>query len=131
MNLHQMARGLINAVNPYTVGQIKVCVGYEIVNFKQIPSYKEITSVSVQIQPISQETIAHIEGLNLQGIQASVYCNGHFSAINRPKGKGNDLFIYQGKTWLIAKVVEWWPDWCHFVVTEQLDETIKQIQSEQ
>lgn len=126
MNLNQIASTAINVVNPDEPAQIKVCNGYEIVNYKQIPSYSDIIEVTAQIQPISQDTIAHIEGLNLQGIQASVYCNGHFSSINRPKGKGNDLFILDGKTWLIAKVIEWWPDWCHFVVTEQLDETIKQ-----
>lgn len=126
MNLNQMASMAINTVNPDEVAQIKSCTGYEIVNYKQIPVYLDAVEVTAQIQPISQDTLAHIEGLNLQGIQASVYCNGHFSAINRPKGKGNDLFILDGKTWLIAKVIEWWPDWCHFVVTEQLDETIKQ-----
>lgn len=125
MNLNQIVSSAINVVNPDMKAQIKVCTGYEIVDFEQVPTYTNAVDVMAQIQPISQETLAHIEGLNLQGIQASVYCNGHFSSINRPKGKGNDLFILDGKTWLIVKVVEWWHDWCHFVITEQLDESIK------
>lgn len=122
MNLNQIVSSAINVVNPDERAQIKVCTGYEIVDFEQVPTYSNAVDVMAQVQPISQDTIAHLAGLNLQGIQASVYCNGHFSSINRPKGKGNDLFILDGKTWLIMKVVEWWPEWCHFVVNEQLED---------
>jgi hypothetical protein len=120
MNLHAMAGGAISIVNPFVPANIRVYSGYVTSSAGvRMPSYTEI-SVSVQIQPLSFTHLQHVDGLNITGIKKSAYVNGIFNGVNRPRGKGGDVIIVGGETWLIVQVLEEWPDWIKFCVALQV-----------
>ena len=59
---------------------------------------------------------------------------GQRGAINQPVNRlfgvqGGDLLVFPevdgapARTWLVADVVETWPDWCHVLATLQVDGT--------
>lgn len=119
MNLHGIVSGAIGAVNPFVPAQIKISTGSTTLpSGKREPSYS-VTDVSAQIQALSYEDLKHIDGLNIQGVVKTVYVNGNFNGVNRPRQQGGDLLVVNGEEWLIVKVVEEWPDWCHFVINLQ------------
>lgn len=121
MNLHGIVRGAINIVNRDSPGVMKVSLGTYTTDAAghRTPAYSE-QSVTVQMQPLSYTDLMKIDGLNLQGIKKKAYVNGNFEGVNRPKQKGGDMLIVNGETWLITQPLEEWPDWCSFVVTQQV-----------
>lgn len=63
----------------------------------------------------------HVDGLNIQGLAKSIHINGNFYSVNRALDKGGDLFIIDGRTWLVVEPLELWPDWCRLLVVLQVD----------
>jgi hypothetical protein len=78
-----------------------------------------------QIQPMSWRDLQQVEGLNLNGTRRKFYLRGVTDGVNRIKSKGGDLIIVASGvnigTWLIAQVLEQFPDWCSVAATEQND----------
>ena len=67
--------------------------------------------------------MVHLDGLNIQGIRRAIYLNGTVDGINRINRQGGDLIkIASGPnkgTWLVALVLEQFPDWAKCAVTLQ------------
>ena len=63
----------------------------------------------------------HVDGLNIQGLFKSIHVNGSFYSVNRTMDKGGDLFIIDGKTWLVIEPLELWADWSRLLVCLQVD----------
>jgi hypothetical protein len=89
---------------------------------------KTITmSVQAQVQALSGSDLLHTDGLNMQGVMRSVYMYGNAVGVVRADKLGGDILVFPeclngcNKNWLITKVVETWPDWCHVVVTLQVN----------
>lgn len=76
-----------------------------------------------QIQPMTWRDIQQLEGLNIEGVRWKIYLYGEVDGLVRPECKGGDLIIvasgrHQG-TWLVAQVLEQWPDWvCAAIVLQ-------------
>lgn len=124
MNLHQIASGQIAAVNPFVLGTVQVSVGSTVdADGTRIPTYNVVTGVSMQVQPMSWKDIQQVDGLNLQGTRCSIYINGVVNGLVRPANDGGDLIVLtdgpNAGTWLVAMVLEQWPDWCKVAVTLQ------------
>ncbi|EPG4624289.1 hypothetical protein KSS43_002572 [Citrobacter koseri] len=119
MNLHQIVRGAITTVNPDVPGVLKVNSGFTTApGGKRVQSYTDV-EVIVQMQSLSSTDLKQVDAINAQGILQSAYLNGNFNGINRPEQQGGDMLIVDGKTWLVVKVAELYPDWCHLIVNLQ------------
>ena len=124
MNLHGIVAGVIGAVNPLIPICVQVSNGNtENPNGTVTPAYLDPVTVLGQVQPVSWRDIQMMEGLNLQGIRWKVYLNGHIDGLVRKSNKGGDLVTIsvgpQTGTWLVALILEAWPDWTCAGITLQ------------
>lgn len=121
MNLHQLVRGAIGAVNPEVPLGLQVSTGYATDDAgKRTPSYAPSVTVLGQVQSLTFRDIMQLDGLNLQGTRRAIYLNGQVEGLVRPDNKGGDLITDpDGKVWLVALVLEAWADWCKVAVTLQ------------
>lgn len=76
--------------------------------------------VTAQIQALSFRDIAQMDGLNIEGTRRAIYFYGRIEGLVRPEGRGGDLVYFpDGTVWLVAIVLEQWPDWCKVAATLQ------------
>lgn len=123
MNLHAFVSPLIGVINPMIPITVQQSTGYAVdANYNQVPSYTALNATG-QVQPLSASDTRKLEGMNIQGVTQSVYLNGNFEGVFRVLGKGGDLLVFNGYTYLVNAVLERWPDWCKVGVTMQLDST--------
>jgi hypothetical protein len=122
MNLHSIVVGAVAAVNPQQTISIQVSKGATLgPDGKQTPNFMPAVSVSAQVQPLSTSDIQHVEAMNIQNIQKSIYINGHIHGLVRAKNKGGDLItLADGSIWIVNVVFESWDTgWCKVGVTMQ------------
>lgn len=127
MNLSGIVSGAIGTVNPAVSVTLRVSVGYNTQpDGTRTPNYADYANLSAQVQPMSGGDLSKTAGLNLQGIKRSVYLNGNVEGLDRQAVKGGDLIQMPNlpdfpgpTTWLVAAVLEHWPDWSKVVATLQ------------
>lgn len=121
MNLHRLIAGNIGAVNPFVLGIVQISIGSTTdTDGTRIPTYSTTTDVPMQVQALSFKDIQQVDGLNLQGTRRAIYIDGVINGLVRSTNKGGDLIILPDATvWLVAMVLEQWPDWCKVAVTLQ------------
>lgn len=125
MNLHGLASRMISAVNPMITAQISVSTGAGATqpSGKRVPTFAAPVTAQVQAQPMTYKDIQQTEGLNLQGTRISIYVHGRVDGLVRATNQGGDLIVITdgvyGGTWLVAMVLEQWPDWCKVAATLQ------------
>lgn len=123
MNLHKIANSGIRGVNPNIKAVVRRYAGEVIgTGRKPAPIYDPDEEITIQLQPLSKGDLQHVDGLNIQGLFKSIHVNGNFYSVNREMQKGGDLFIIDGKTWLVIEPLELWPDWSRLLVCQQVDE---------
>jgi hypothetical protein len=122
VNLHGIVSNAIGAINPNVNITIERSMGNTTsVNGRQVPQYAAPVTVLAQVQSLTFGDLSAIEGLNIQGVRRAVYINGRTDGIIRPDQKGGDLVtLADGTKWLNVHVLEYWPDWCKFVITRQM-----------
>jgi hypothetical protein len=121
MNLNAIVSGAISAVNPLIPLTIKVSTG-SITNAdgSRTPTYNVMNNVMGQMQALSYTDLMKLDGLNLSGERRKFYLNGQYDSLVRVDKKGGDLVITpDGNVWLIAIVLEYWPQWVSFAATLQ------------
>lgn len=122
MNFHGLVSGVVSAVNPLVPLTVKVNTGYTTDSTgKRTPTYAApLVNVPGQVQNLTYSDLKQIEGLNLQGIRRAIYINGRVDGLVREGNKGGDIITSpDGNVWLVAHVLEYWPDWCKVAVTLQ------------
>ena len=121
MNLHNIASGVISAVNPMQTWTIQASTGSTTSgDGRRVPTYADPLEVTCQAQSLQYNDIAQMDGLNVQGIKSKIYLNGHFNGAVRAQGKGGDLLTDPlGNVWLVVIVLETFPDWCSLGVVLQ------------
>jgi hypothetical protein len=77
-----------------------------------------------QVQPVTWRDIQQMEGLNLQGTRSKIYLYGRVDGLVRSLRKGGDLVVIatggvSDGTYLVAQVLEQYPDWCSAALTLQ------------
>lgn len=122
MNLHDMVRGAITSVNADTPGAVYVSTGNANVRGILTPQFKYIPA-NLQVQAKAHKGVSHERGLQYTSALFTIYAYGDFKDIERPQGKGGDVCHFGESWYYISQVLEWWPDWCSFEVTKQLDAT--------
>jgi hypothetical protein len=121
MNLHHIASHAISAVNEFVTAAIQVSTGYTTAgDGSRTPTYAPAVLVPVQIQALQYNDILQLNGLNIQGTRRAMYINGDYEGLVRSFQKGGDIiFLPDGTVWLVAIVLEHWPDWVKIAVTLQ------------
>lgn len=124
MNLHGLARGGVGAVNPFIDADFKSSTGYTTqADGIRVPTYAEPVTVSVQVQSLTYRDLMQVDGLNLNGTKRAIYLTGTANGVVRLTQAGGDIFtISSGPNagvWLVAMVLEQWPDWAKVAVTLQ------------
>lgn len=125
MNLHGIAGPIIATVNPKTVATLRVNSGIYTTapDGSRAPVYLPDAPVMAQVQPLTFRDIQQTDGLNLQGTRVGIYLDGELDGLVRSQGKGGDLVIIptgvHTGTYLVAMVLEQWPDWVKVAATLQ------------
>lgn len=123
MDLHGIAKGAVAAVNPQQRLSLQRSTGYTTnAAGRRTPSYAAPVVCYGQVQSLTYKDIQQINGLNLQGTRRAIYLEGHWDGLVRNESKGGDLITDgRGDVWLVALVLESWPDWTKVAVTLQID----------
>jgi hypothetical protein len=121
MNLHKVVSGTISAVNQNRRATLQISICYTTnPDGSRTPQYSNSIMVTAQIQALTTHDLRHLEGLNIQGSQRSIYLNGALNGAQRPSALGGDLItIYDGTLWLTTAILEQWPDWVRVAATYQ------------
>ncbi len=121
MNLNSRAHGAISAVNPRQRLTLQRSTGYTTAaDGSRAPSYAAPVDAYGQVQSLTFRDLQQIEGLNLQGTRRAIYLDGHWDGLVRSESKGGDLITDErGNVWLVAMVLEHWPQWSKVAVTLQ------------
>jgi hypothetical protein len=123
VNLHGIVAPIIAAVNPMTTATVKYSTGWtkDPETYEPVPTYDVVPGQRIQVQALTGDDLAQVQGLNLQGVVRAIYLYGDTQGVVRPSQKGGDLIIFNGQTWLTATVLETWPDWSKVAATLQMD----------
>jgi hypothetical protein len=121
VNLHHIASNAVSAVNPFVTAAIQASSGYTTSgDGSRVPSYAPAAMIPVQIQALQYQDILQLNGLNIQGTRRAMYINGDWEGLIRADKKGGDIItLPDGTVWLVALVLEHWPDWVKLAVTLQ------------
>lgn len=129
LNLHNIVRGAIDALNPVFTIVWRRSTGYTTASDgTQTPTYAD-TTVTARVQALSGRDLKHESFLNIQGVKRSVYLYGDVQGVVRPDVKGGDILQFpearggSNRDWLVVVVLETWaPDavgWCKVGVVLQ------------
>ncbi len=112
MNLHQIVRGPISAVNPDITGRLYASAGSTTTaSGKRVPRFTRYDDVTMQVQPLSLDDVGklqHVDGLNIEGVLRAVYLNGTAKGVDRVEAKGGDILYFRREYWLVVGVLEPW-----------------------
>lgn len=127
LNIFGLARGAASAVLPSKRLILYISNGYTTnQDGQRIPSYLKPCGICGSVQALQYTDILKLEGLNLQGERRKIYLYGNIDGLVRVDNKGGDILVTlkrdgkpDGRIWLVATVLEYWPDWCSVAVTLQ------------
>jgi len=125
LNLHGIAGPIVASVNPKTPAIVKISSGYTtLADGSRTPAYElPFTQTMAQVQPLTFRDIQQLSGLNLQGMRVGIYLDGKLDGLVRSARKGGDLVVINSGvhagTYLVALVLEQWPDWVKVAATLQ------------
>lgn len=127
MNLRLLANMVTQITNPNVSVNWLQSTGYTTDSAgKRTPTYST-TAVEANVQAVDAKELAHMDAMNVQGVMRSVYLYGNLLGVDRVEVKGGDLLQFAeipggtDRNWLIVRVAETWPEWCHVIVTLQTD----------
>ncbi len=126
MNLRHTVNALTQTINPnISAVLIRSSGGYTTDATGHRTPVVTSFQVKAQVQGLSAREIAHLDGLNIQGVMRGVYLYGDIEGVVRTDQKGGDTLQFretltgQMRTWRVVQVLETWPDWCKVVVVMQ------------
>lgn len=127
-NMHGIVRGAIQQINVDIAGTVYVSTGKTNVRGILTPTFAPVSAL-LQVQAQKHDPMRHQNGLEYSNSYLTIYAYGNFSDIERPDNSGGDVVSFQRTTdsgvqwYYISQVLEWWPGWCCFEVTRQLNAT--------
>lgn len=121
-NMHDVVRGAIQAVNEDQPGTVYISTGSTNVRGILTPNFTPVAA-QLQVQAQKHTPLQHERDLLYSNAFLTIYAYGNFSDLERPDGKGGDVvqLTNSGQWYAITQVLEWWPSWCAFEVTRQLN----------
>ena len=120
IDVRKLANNAIQTVNKDNIITIRKSTGYTIgEGRKQIPTYSDYRG-NAQIQALDNKAMQKVNALNMQGAARALYLTGELHGIIRDDEIGNDLVLWNGKTWLVALVLETWETWSKVAIIQQV-----------
>lgn len=109
MNLHSRVAGIIGRVNPNQTITVQRSNGFtKNADFTRVPAYATTTMLG-QIQALTSDELAQVDGLNLQGEKLGLYVNGSLAGVSCTDNTGGDLVtLLDGSVWLVVTLAENW-----------------------
>lgn len=121
MNLHNAVRNAISSVNPFVAATIYRSLPPTVTpSGHRAPAWSPAAPLTVQKQAISQKDLEHTDNLNIQGILTKIWMDGAVYGADRGNQGGGDLIVIGTDIWLVAEVMEVWPDWCSVICVLQV-----------
>lgn len=125
MDLHSVASGAISAVNPMITGFVRLSTGPGAPDpaGQRAPTFSDPIPMELQVQPLTWRDLQMLDGITLQGTRRAIYVHGELDGQVRSTLKGGDLIVIEkgvnAGTWLVAQVLEQFPEWCKVAATLQ------------
>lgn len=126
MNLHQIASGAINSINPFQQITITPRSGYTVNEYGEaVPTEGTSYTIQADVQPLTSEDIKFINNYNESTIYKAFWVSANAMGLNRPVASGGDKVVYNGQIYYVCTVPEDWYNnngWSHFIGALQLNE---------
>jgi len=127
MDLFSMTRGLVGSVNPevnVTIKRSKAGYAYSTKgDGSREPLYDTVPDQMMQVEELSSGELQHMNNLNITGIMKKVYYHGALTSADRSTGKGGDILVIGGETFLVVNILEQWPTWTAAIAKKQAQVT--------
>jgi hypothetical protein len=111
MNLQQVTAGIVGAVNPLQPAAVYQSTGPGPTqpDGGRVPTYAQVFTATIQVQPITTGDLRKLESLNIQGVSQKVYMTGELSGLIRVRQLGGDILVLKdGTSYLVRAVLEQW-----------------------
>lgn len=122
-----MSSGAVSLVHLEVPVVIKRSTGHtQDATHRQQPQYKIIEAMA-RIQALTAQDLKRVDQLGFQGVMRAAYVARRFDAQVRSEGRGGDLFVFDGHTWLAVYVLESWGTagdptaWTKLALQQQID----------
>lgn len=113
INLHAVVNNTITGIHPDETVILRQSLGQVDVRGRMVPMYDRPRAVSAQIQPLSPETLAHVEQVSSTKLDRKAYLFSPVvggltpAGIVRPLARGGDMLQRaDGSWWLVSQVLE-------------------------
>jgi hypothetical protein len=132
LNLHDIVRGAVQAVNDDQPGIVYIATGATLTRGIAVPNFNAVPA-QLQIQATPFERVEHARGVLYSENKIIIYAYGNFDGIDRPDQTGGSVVQVTGTSdwYAVTQVLEWWPGWCCLEVTRQLNATNVQARMQQ
>lgn len=132
LNMHDVVRGAVQAVNDDIPGTVYVSTGYAMSRGIAAPAFTPVAA-NLQVQALTQQALQMLRNVEYAEGRETMYAYGNFAGIQRPDqtGMGYVQETLTSRWFAITHVIEWWEGWCQLVVTRQLNaSTIAALQAQ-
>jgi hypothetical protein len=122
IDLFNVARSQASVINAPVLVTIKRSTGYTTNgDGSRVPSYTTITGIKADVQPMTNQDLHQVEGLNMGGEKSAMYLSGELLGVLRADQTGGDIVEFpDGKKYLVVLVLEQWNNWVKVAVVRQL-----------
>ena len=122
IDLFSTARNAASVINAPVFVTIKRSTGYATnADGSRTPSYTTVTGIKADVQPMTNQELHQVDGLNMGGEKSAIYLSGELLGVLRAGQVGGDIIEFQtGEKYLVVLVLEQWQGWAKAAVVRQL-----------
>ena len=108
MNLHDIVRSSITAVNPDQTVILLQSAGQEVSDYQQKPVWQPACAVNAQVQPTPDKALQWLLQTRQDSIWRDCYLYGPVRGLERATARGGDMLYFEGFEWQVDQVLEAW-----------------------
>ncbi len=122
IDLFNVARGQVSVVNAPVLVNVKRSLGYTTASDgTRTPIYNTIVGIKADVQPMTNQDLHQVDGLNMGGEKTAMYLSGELLGVLRAGQNGGDVVQFQdGKEYLVVLVLEQWANWVKVAAVRQI-----------
>lgn len=108
MNLHDIVRSSITAVNPDQTVILLQSAGQTVSDYQQKPVWQPACTVKAQVQPTPDKALQWLVQTRQGSIWRDCYLYGPVRGLERATARGGDMIYFEGFEWQVGQVLEAW-----------------------
>lgn len=108
MNLHDIVRSSITAVNPDQTVILLQSAGQTVSDYQQKPVWQPACAVKAQVQPTPDKALQWLVQTRQDSIWRDCYLYGPVRGLERATARGGDMLYFEGFEWQVGQVLEAW-----------------------